>query len=855
MSPAPAHPGPTGLPIEECIPSIRGALASVGVAVVQAEPGAGKSTVVPLRLIAEPWLGDGRIVMLEPRRLATRATARRMAFLLGEEVGATVGYRTREESRVGRSTRIEVVTEGILTRRIQRDPTLTGIGLVIFDEVHERNLQSDLALALTLDVRGSLRGDLAVLAMSATLDVARTAALLGQGDSPAPVITSTGRSHPVEVRWVPGTQRQRIAEATASAVRTALGRDPGDVLVFLPGAAEIRRVAGLLATAIPIDVDVRPLFGGLTSVQQDAALAPSPAGRRRVVLSTDIAETSLTVEGVRVVIDAGEVRRPQFDHRSGLTRLRTAPSSRASADQRSGRAGRTEPGVGYRLWAEAEHGRRPPYAEPEIRTADLAGLAIELAMWGATADQLPFLDPPPSRRLQDAQRLLHQLGALDASGRPTESGRALGDLPLHPRLGHMVIRAAADGHGWLACVLASLLEDRDVLRGHPSEVPIDVEERVRLVVDPQRFLAGADRGALTAARRRAGELARRARISRREIEVGASGRILALAYPDRIAQAIGGGQFRTRLGVRVATPSGDPLSAEPFLVIAETGPASHGQQRGSGPGGGDIEDQVRIAAALDREDLDAVAGADISTTPRLVWDTGRDDLELRSERRLGAIVLSSTTGRAAPGEDTTAALVERVRDGGLGLLAWTAAARALQRRIGFARRSEGDPWPDASDTALLATLDDWLAPRLEGATRRADLERVDISAVLRSLLGHRLVADLDRAVPATTVVPSGRTVHIDYDSDPPSISVKPQEMFGSTGHPTITRGHTPLAVHLLSPAGRVVQITSDLPGFWAGTWSDVRKELAGRYPRHEWPVDPTNASPGGGPIRRGRAPR
>ncbi len=832
---------PTGLPVEECVPALRAALAGRGAAVLQAEPGAGKSTVVPLRLLDEARLGASRIVMLEPRRLAARATAHRMATLLGEEVGRTVGFRTRAESRVGRATRIEVVTDGILTRRLQRDPSLEGTGLVIFDEVHERNLQGDLALAFTLDVRRSLRADLAVLAMSATLDVDRMATLLGGPDTPATIVSSPGRSHPVEVRWDAREPGQRLADATVSAVRVALRSDPGDVLVFLPGAAEIRRVAGLLGADRDLlsAVDVRPLHGGLPADQQDAALASSTDGRRRVVLSTDIAETSLTVEGVRVVIDSGEVRRPAFDHRSGLSRLRTVPSSRASADQRAGRAGRTEPGVAYRLWSERDHRQRAEFAEPEIRTSELAGLALELAVWGAQADELPFLDAPPAPRLTDARELLERLGAIDGTGRPTEAGRAMSELPLHPRLAHMVVSARPAGHGWLACILAALLEERDVLRRHPSDLPVDVEERVRLVDDPQRRLADADPAAVANARSRARELAKRCDIPPGGVEVGAAGRVLALAHPDRLAQHAGGDQLRLRSGQRVALRSTDPLHAAPFLVVAETGPVS----RRGGPGPAGPEDEVRIAAALELQDLESVAGADIETLTQVVWDAARDDVEQRTERRLGALVLASATGRPSPGAHTVNVLVDRVRRGGLDLVRWSPTARSLQARAEFARRLLGEPWPDVGDGALLATLDDWLAPLLVGATRRTDVERVDMAVVIRTLLGHRLVHELDDAVPAAVTVASGRQTPIDYRTDPPSIAARPQELFGTTVHPSIAAGRLPLAIHLLSPAGRTVQVTSDLPGFWAGTWADVRKEMAGRYPKHDWPTDPANASP------------
>ncbi|HEY0398656.1 MAG TPA: DEAD/DEAH box helicase, partial [Acidimicrobiia bacterium] len=557
--------GDTGLPVEECVPALRTALAADGQAVLQAPPGAGKTTVVPLRLLDEAWLAGGRIVMLEPRRLATRAAARRMAALLGEDVGGTVGYRTRDERRTGPRTRIEVVTEGILTRRLQQDPSLPGVGLVIFDEFHERNLHADLALALTLDARPALRPDLRLLVMSATIDTARIAALLsraarspsssgataatgshrvGPGEAPegggsVPVIASEGRAWPVEIRYTPAAPPARkvgykgrpgppprpgsqVAAAATRGVLRALREETGDVLVFLPGAGDIRRVANALGEAgsgLPDSVDIRPLYGALPIGDQDAALAPSPPGRRRVVLATDIAETSLTVAGVRVVVDGGWHRTPRYDPRSGLTRLETVGITKASADQRAGRAGRTEPGVAYRLWSKVEHAARRPFPDPEIATADLSGLALELAVWGGPAavtsgdtpelPGLPFLDPPPARALEEGRNLLRFLGALDADGRPTAAGRAMAELPLHPRLARMVIGAAAAGRGGTACALAALLEERDVLRGRPDEIETDIAVRLWLLVDREVRHPQADGPAVSAARRRAGELARR----------------------------------------------------------------------------------------------------------------------------------------------------------------------------------------------------------------------------------------------------------------------------------------------------------------------------------------------------------
>ena len=822
----PAPVAPTGLPVEAVVTDLRAALATVGTAILQAEPGAGKTTVVPLRLLDETWRGDGRIVVLEPRRLATRAAARRMADLLGETVGTTVGYRTRDERHVGPATRIEVVTEGILTRRLQADPSLPGTALVVFDEVHERHLQTDLALALTLDAREGLRPDLRVLAMSATLEASRLAGLLGGAGGPAPVVTSPGQTHPVDIRWRPPGPRARLLDAVAGAVHEAVRAEPGDVLVFLPGASAIRRVAGLLADLAP-EVDVRPLYGSLRPEDQDLALAPSPPGRRRVVLATDIAESSLTVEGVHIVVDGGEVRRPRHDIRSGLSRLHTTKASQASAVQRAGRAGRLGPGVGYRLWSPGEHAARRPFAPPEIATADLAGLALELAVWGAEADALAFLDPPPPTALADATELLHRLGAVDDDGRPTATGRAMVDLPLHPRLARMV----AIERSPLAVVLATLLEERDLLRGRPEELDADVTERVLLVTDPRRRHPRIDDGARRTVRRRAQELARRAGIRFGAADPGPAGPVLALAYPDRIARFRGRGRFLLRSGRAVALAPQDPLAAEDFIVVADLAP----------PAPGEVDDRVRLAAALSEAEVETLAGLEITEVTELAWNA-RGELEQRTERRLDALILARAVGPAPVGPLTRAALVDRVRADGLGLLGWTEAARTLQERAGFARRFLGDPWPDLDDAALLADLDAWLAPLLHRATGRADLGRVDVLSVLRGRLGHRL-HELDRVVPDRVTIASGRSVPVDYDHDPPLIGVRAQELYGTRVHPTVAEGRVPLAVEVLSPAGRPIQVTADLPGFWAGSWAAVRKEMISTYPKHDWPADPAAAEP------------
>ena len=822
-------PPDTGLPVEASLPALRQALERAGLAVLQAPPGAGKTTVVPLRLLNEPWLEGRRIVVLEPRRLATRAAARRMASLLGEEVGTTVGFTTRDERRVSPATRVEVVTEGVLTRRLQHDPELPGTGLVVFDEHHERNLHGDLGLALALDVRSTVRPDLRVLVMSATLDGRRVAHLLGGDGPPAPVVASEGRAHPVEVRWLPrpptgraARARERLEPAVAAAVRQALREVPaGDLLVFLPGAGEIRRVEGLLDG---LDVDVRPLYGALPTADQDAALQPSPGGGRKVVLATDIAETSLTVEGVQVVVDGGQARVPRYDPRTGMTALQTVAISKASADQRAGRAGRTGPGVAYRLWSRIDHAARRPFAAPEISQVDLAPLVLELATWGdTTGASLRWLDPPPARPVEEGLQLLMLLGALDEKGRPTDLGRRMVDLPLHPRLARMVLVAAQGGRGYGACVLAALLEERDVLRGHPDELPVDVAERVRLV-EPGGRHPLADGRAVRAAHDRARDVARRAAIGEGSVDPDQCGSVLALAYPERVAQARGGGRFRLRSGSGAWVPARDPLSNETFLVAATV------------DAGAKADGRIRMAAALAPDDLPL---AEVEEATTLTWDRARDDLVARVTRRLGALDLGTYDGRPAAGPATTAALLQRVRAGRLAVLPWTPEARSLQERVAFLRRHQGEAWPDLSDAALLRHLDEWLGPLLAGATGRADLEAVEVTRALRGRLGWEQARSLDQLAPQTLTLPTGRAVPIDYATDPPSAAVRVQLLFGVTEHPTVAG--VPVALHLLSPADRPVQVTSDLPGFWAGSWRDVRKAMAGRYPKHPWPEDPTAA--------------
>jgi ATP-dependent helicase HrpB len=815
-------PGPTGLPVEDVIPELRSAL-SEGTAVLMAEAGAGKTTVVPLRLLDEDWLGDKRIVVLEPRRVAARAAATRMSALLGEDVGRTVGYVTRDERRTGKATRIEVVTEGILTRRLQSDCSLPGVGMVVFDEFHERHLQTDLGLAFTLAAREVLRADLRVMAMSATVATGPIASLLG-----AAIVTSAGRTFPVEIRWAPLPAGARLVPGVAGAVRNALASDPGDVLVFLPGAGEIRAVTRALGD--PDDVDVLPLHGSLRADEQDRALRAGV--RKRVVLATDLAETSVTVEGVGVVIDAGLARRPSYDPASGLTRLRTMVASRASAEQRTGRAGRLGPGIAYRLWSEAEHAARRPWSDPEIVSTDLAALALELAVWGSAPGELRWLNPPPPAALAKAKGLLEELGAIHR-GRPTALGRQLSALPLHPRLGAMLLAAPPPARR-TASLLAALLSERDIFRRDGSASTADAASRLAVLRGDGPAPANVDRAALATVRRRADELVRRVgRPSDAQEDVD-PGPLLAAAYPDRIAQARGTGRYRLRHGGGAVLAEHDPLAGADWLVAADV--------EGGDGGPGRADGQIILAAALDRDDVEHIGGDAIRTVVRLEWDETFNDLRAVIERTLDALVLDTSRGSAPPGPDTTAALVARAIDTRLGVLGWTTSSRALQARVGWARSALGEGWPDVSDQALVGRADDWLADALRKATSRADLARIDPSSVIRAALGSR-AHELDRLVPATIELASGRRLPVDYSGDQPRLSARAQDLYGTTIHPTIAGGRIPLTVEVLSPAGTPVQVTADLPGFWRGSWQQVRKEMAGRYPKHAWPEDPSTAPP------------
>lgn len=819
------------LPVDDALPALRSALATHAAAVLQAPPGAGKTTRVPGALLDAPWLGMRRIVMLEPRRLAARTAARYMARARGEAVGETVGFRVRGETRVGPRTRIEVVTEGVLTRMLQDDPALEGTGAVIFDEFHERSLHADAGLALTLQTQALLRDDLRILVMSATLDGARVAALLGD----APVIASEGRAYPVETHYRERPVDGWIEPAVAAAVREALDRHEGDVLVFLPGAGEIRRVEERLADP-PLGprVRVRALHGTLSPEAQDAAIAPSPAGERKVVLATSIAETSLTIEGVRVVIDAGLMRVPRFSPRTGMTRLETVRVSGASADQRRGRAGRLGPGDCYRLWTVQEQAGLTPFAAPEILAADLAPLALDLAVLGVRDPaELRWLDPPPAAAFAQARALLAALGALDADGRLTAHGGEMARFGLQPRLAHMLLKARGLDLGGLAADLAAVLEERDPLRGQGGPPEADLRLRVEAVAHGPGAVRGAglsvDMGVVQRVRELARTLGRGARDAR-VTGSDATGLLLAFAYPDRIAQrrANAAGRFLLANGRGAALPAHDPLAMAPWLVVAALDDAG-------------TEGRIFLAAPVDQAELETHAADQITEADETVLDPVTRAVEARRRRKLGAIVLQDAPLRDPDPVLIAGALLDALRREGLGLLGWSDAARHLRQRIAFVHRQDS-AWPDVSDPTLLASLDTWLAPRLTGVRRLDDLARVDLIAALRGLLAWDQSRALDELAPERIEVPSGSHIAIDYaDPEAPVLAVKLQEMFGLAETPRIARGAVPLTLHLLSPARRPVQVTRDLAGFWRGSYAEVRKELRGRYPKHPWPDDPLAA--------------
>ncbi|HJX18494.1 MAG TPA: ATP-dependent helicase HrpB [Acidiferrobacterales bacterium] len=828
------------LPIEEALPRLRETLARHTSVVLQAPPGAGKTTLVPLALLDESWLKGKSIVMLEPRRLAARAAAGRMSQLRGETVGATVGYRIRFESKVSKATRIEVLTEGILTRRLQNDPALEGVGLVIFDEFHERHLHADLALALCLDSQRGLRDDLKILVMSATLDGAAVSRLLNN----APIVTSEGRSYPVDVQYLPRDPEGRLPDVVAQAILRALGEHEGDVLAFLPGAWEIRRTQSHIeATLKNSSVDIYPLYGDLPWEQQERAIRPGDAaGRRKVVLATPIAETSLTIDGVRVVVDSGYARVPQFDPKSGLSRLVTQRISRASAEQRAGRAGRTAPGVCYRLWGETTQRGLIQQAIPEIRSADLVPLALELSAWGVQdATRLAWLDPPPAASLAQARDLLVELDALDEQGRITTAGRAMAQLPLHPRLAHMLRVAEKMQRGALACDIAALISERDILMGEARR-SCDLTERLDVLrVFRQQGRKGAEaRGADVNCCARVDQVARQwrrligARDEAAAFDPDDAGQLLALAYPDRIAQqrTPNGPAYLLANGRGARLPQWEIRLRQPLLVAATLD-------------AGEGEGLIYLAATLRAERLPTIMSGHVKSEEEVRWDAEQQIVVARRVERLGALVLDSAPLKKADPGKLRAAMLEGVRRMGLGALPWTDEARQWQARVLSLRQwFPEENWPDVSDTALAATLDDWLAPYLDGVTRRDHLARLDLPGILKARLDWKQGQQLDSDAPTHLAVPSGSQLKLEYKpGESPVLAVKLQEMFGLADTPRIARGRVPVTLHLLSPARRPIQVTQDLRGFWERTYAEVKKELKGRYPKHPWPDDPWNAVP------------
>ena len=830
------------LPIEPILPSIRDALRDHGHAVVQAPPGAGKTTMVPLALLEAPWLERQSIVMLEPRRVATRAAAWRLAELRGESVGETIGYRMRGESRVGRGTRVEVVTEGILTRRLQRDPTLDGVGVLIFDEFHERSLDADLGLALALRTRSLVRDDLRIVVMSATLDGESVARVLGG----APILTSHGRTFPIETRYIEPRRDIRIEAAVANAIADAVNRDEGDVLVFLPGAGEIRRVEALLSdrlnspsTGPPVHPSTRPplitpLYGLLDRDAQDRALFPDPGGRRKVVLSTSIAETSLTIEGIRVVIDSGLSRAPRFSPRTGMTRLETVRVSKSSADQRRGRAGRTAPGVCYRLWPEHETLHLLEQSPPEILHADLAPLALDLAAAGVSdPSELAWLDAPPTAAYAHARELLTELDALDPDGGVTAHGRAMGGLGVHPRVAHMLLRARETGDARLAADVAALLSERDVIRLEAGTVDVDLSTRVDALRGSHH--ANVDRDALRRAKLESQRLLTQMDNSRTATlpEGSASlGGLAALAYPDRVARRRPGSRARfiLRNGRGAELRETDPLAKSEFIVAVQLDDRKP-------------EAQVFLAAAISAEEVQRTFADQITTDQVVEFDETPDSVLARRIERLGAIVLRETAISNADDDVVRAALVAEIRRRGLSALPWSDNASRIRQRMAFVAAHDSE-WPSVSDEALAARLDEWLAPSLSGVRRFAALARVDLSDALLSLLDWRRRRELDDLAPTHVVVPTGSRIPIDYsDPDSPTVAVRLQEVFGLTESPRVLGGRVSVTMQLLSPAHRPVQTTRDLAGFWRTSYFDVRKDLRGRYPRHEWPEDPLSAAP------------
>ncbi|MHC1547043.1 ATP-dependent helicase HrpB [Phyllobacterium sp. K27] len=800
------------LPVTEIFPTLDGALVAGNSAVLVAPPGAGKTTLIPLHLLGAPWRGERLIILLEPRRLAARAAASRMASLLGDEVGATVGYRMRLENKVSAKTRILVVTEGVFARMILDDPDLTNIAAVLFDEFHERSLDADFGLALALDVQAALRPDLKLLVMSATLDGARVARLLGD----VSVLESKGRSFPIDIRYRERKPDERIEDAMSKAIRDTLADETGSILAFLPGQREIERTAEALQGRVPADTLIVPLYGALEGRDQDAAIKPAPPGKRKVVLATSIAETSITIDGVRVVIDSGLARLPKFEPATGLTRLETVRAARAAVDQRAGRAGRTEPGIAIRLWRAEQTAALEAFAPPEILEADLTGLVLDCAAWGVSdPSSLAFLDSPPAPAVKEAKSLLENLGALDKDHRVTPMGNEMRALALPARLAHMVLTARARGQALRAAELAVLLTERG-LGGN------DIDLDVRLA----RFQR--ERGdRATRARGLAKRLAGSGMVA---AEADSVGRLLIGAYPDRIAKSRGNGQFTLANGRGGEVDPTTSLAKSPWLVVADL----------SGRAG-----RARILAAAEvseAEIRDAMADRIVSGR-QVTYDASRNALQARDATRIGAIALSEKTMPAPTGEEADLGVIAAVKAHGLDILPWSKEASTLRRRLAWLHQGLGAPWPAMDDNALLATLDDWLKPFLKGSAQLNQIPAHVLIDGLRSTVPYDLQRKIETLAPTHFEVPTGSNIPIRYDEGEPVLAVRVQELFGLATHPAIANGTIPLLLELLSPAHRPIQITRDLPGFWKGSWADVRSDMRGRYPRHVWPEDPTNAVP------------
>ncbi|WP_084268506.1 ATP-dependent helicase HrpB [Allorhizobium undicola] len=804
------------LPVSEILAPLAAVLREGNRAVVSAAPGAGKTTMIPLYLLEQAWIGRGRIILLEPRRLAARAAASRMADLLGERVGETVGYRMRLDNRISTKTRIEVVTEGVFARMILDDPELAGIACVLFDEFHERSLDADFGLALALDCQAGLRDDLRLVVMSATLDVERLTELM---DNP-PVLKSEGRSFPVELRYRDRPGTERVEDAVTSTILDAHATEQGSILAFLPGQAEIRRVAERLEGRLPASTKIAPLYGNLSQAEQDQAIRPAAAGERKVVLATSIAETSITIDGVRIIVDSGLQRLPVFEPATGMTRLETVKASRASADQRAGRAGRTEPGIAIRLWHMGQTAALPAFTPPEILSTDLSGLVLDMAHWGVNQpDGLLFIDAPPAAAWQEARALLKGLGALDAQGMLTGKGRRMRGFGLPPRLASMMINAAEEGLARPAGELAVLLTEQGL-----GGQDIDLDERLRRFRADRGERAGAARGLAA----RLAEQAGKAHAQQTGISAG---RLLLHAFPDRIALQRGGrGRYVMANGRGGELEEKERLAASPMLVIAElTGRA--GKAR------------ILAAAEISLAEIQADLPGAVTQGEECFFDRASREVRARKVKRLGAITLEEAPLPRPTGEAALTALAEGVRELGLTHLPFSKATGQLRQRIGFLHRTLGDPWPDMEDDALLARLDEWFIPFQYGARSFSDVSAGGLAEGLRSLVPFDLQRDLDRLAPTHFTAPTGMSHPIHYEGEEPKLIIRVQELFGLKDHPAIGGGRLPLLLELTSPAHRPIQTTRDLPGFWAGSWSDVRADMRGRYPKHPWPEDPATAAP------------